>query len=293
MEWIYVKIHTDKGSYTETLDMENNRTVQARCGCTGVEPDDAPHFIYDEETNTLDCECCHNRSQDFEVIETKKQYRERIRKQEEENMKKRPLKLVECTYDWETGLHYYTLNKRISEEDWKKVSKYFQYYNGHEFQDAEGDTKGWMTSQWDVAKVEQILGIKETTTIQEQEHERQNQIRKQKEQEKKAYKEAIHTMFKYSKPTQKTSLQELEKQAIIILDDPEYSFKENSIYGGGRKWIITEKEMIQITNNGHDGDDWSRNNITTGGAGAIGETIPRIAENEDIIKKYVKLYEEE
>ncbi|GEM_PF-5957298 len=43
-----------------------------------------------------------------------------------------------------------------------------------------------------------------------------------------------------------------------------------SIYGGG-EWFVVGKEWIwYVENNGMDGDDWSRNNIRTGGAGAIG-----------------------
>lgn len=43
------------------------------------------------------------------------------------------------------------------------------------------------------------------------------------------------------------------------------------IYGGGA-WITLEenKAIWFVENNGADGDDWSRNNIRTGGAGAIG-----------------------
>jgi hypothetical protein len=35
-----------------------------------------------------------------------------------------------------------------------------------------------------------------------------------------------------------------------------------------------------VVNNGADGDDWSRNNVRTGGAGAIGWRLPHTAELE-------------
>jgi len=44
------------------------------------------------------------------------------------------------------------------------------------------------------------------------------------------------------------------------------------IYGGGT-WVVLEPNgnyFWYVINNGHDGDDWSQNNIQTGGAGAIG-----------------------
>lgn len=53
----------------------------------------------------------------------------------------------------------------------------------------------------------------------------------------------------------------------IILD----SF---NIYGSGERIIISESTAWYLLNNGMDGDDWSRNNVATGGAGAIGWKAP-------------------
>ena len=42
-----------------------------------------------------------------------------------------------------------------------------------------------------------------------------------------------------------------------------------NIYGGG-KWLhIKDDDLYLVYNNGHDGDNWGRNNYVTGGAGAI------------------------
>jgi hypothetical protein len=45
-------------------------------------------------------------------------------------------------------------------------------------------------------------------------------------------------------------------------------------YGGGQWFVIEEESIWHVLNNGHDGDDWSRNNVSTGGAGAIGRRLP-------------------
>lgn len=46
------------------------------------------------------------------------------------------------------------------------------------------------------------------------------------------------------------------------------------IYGGG-DWFVVEPDSIwYVRNNGADGDNWSSNNVETGGAGAIGYKIP-------------------
>jgi len=60
-------------------------------------------------------------------------------------------------------------------------------------------------------------------------------------------------------------------------------FKPN-IYGGGIWYVIQPDAIWIIENNGSDGDDWSRNNIMTGGAGAIGKKCPRDPELEALIR---------
>ena len=48
---------------------------------------------------------------------------------------------------------------------------------------------------------------------------------------------------------------------------------ERSIYGTGR-WLVVGPDWIwNVHNNGMDGDDWSRNNVQTSGAGAIGHRV--------------------
>lgn len=54
-----------------------------------------------------------------------------------------------------------------------------------------------------------------------------------------------------------------------------------TIYGGGECYIVTPDQAAQVwklRNNGSDGDDWGRNNVRTGGAGAIGYLYPATPE---------------
>jgi len=60
-------------------------------------------------------------------------------------------------------------------------------------------------------------------------------------------------------------------------------FKPN-IYGSGIWYVIQPDAIWVIQNNGSDGADWSRNNIMTGGAGAIGKKCPRDPELEALIR---------
>lgn len=49
-------------------------------------------------------------------------------------------------------------------------------------------------------------------------------------------------------------------------------------YGGGDWFVVGDTHIWFVRNNGSDGDDWSRNNVTTGGAGGIGWRVPFDAE---------------
>lgn len=57
-----------------------------------------------------------------------------------------------------------------------------------------------------------------------------------------------------------------------------------NIYGGGDRFVIDGDAIWYIRNNGADGDNWSYNNITTGGAGAIGWRVPYSQELADQIR---------
>lgn len=58
------------------------------------------------------------------------------------------------------------------------------------------------------------------------------------------------------------------------MPEGETVFDTFTIYGGGERLIIGPEYIWYLRNNGAGGDNWSLNNIRTGGAGAIGWRIP-------------------
>lgn len=48
----------------------------------------------------------------------------------------------------------------------------------------------------------------------------------------------------------------------------------SNVYGGGDWFIVGDDYIWYVENNGMEGDDWSLNNVQTGGAGAIGWRVP-------------------
>ena len=68
-----------------------------------------------------------------------------------------------------------------------------------------------------------------------------------------------------------------------IFFEPDASIE---LYGGGN-WVVVDAQSIwYIENHGADGDDWSLNNIGTGGAGARGWRIPR---DEKLVEELDKI----
>lgn len=59
-------------------------------------------------------------------------------------------------------------------------------------------------------------------------------------------------------------------------------------YGTGDMIVIDDDRIWYIKNNGMDGDDWSRNNVATGGAGGIGWYVPKTPEMERRIREAVR-----
>lgn len=61
-----------------------------------------------------------------------------------------------------------------------------------------------------------------------------------------------------------------------------------NIYGGGIWYIIQPETIWVVENNGSDGDDWSQNNVKTGGAGAIGWKCKKTPELENAVRAISK-----
>lgn len=51
-----------------------------------------------------------------------------------------------------------------------------------------------------------------------------------------------------------------------------------NVHGGGHWWVIEKDRILDVYNNGQDGDNWSSNNIQTAGAGAIGNALAKTDE---------------
>lgn len=206
----------------------------------------------------------------------------------------------------------WTLSARLPSDVWEKVKEYFNYYGSEEMMEGGCDFwgesfRGWATTAPE--KVEQILreeAEKAATPLEREEVEilqekeralmeevvatiaKKEQLRELVSEVDEAFRGAEIPDPKKESPEEASKyMSGFEKMKVSgeSIDDP---FNETDIYGSGHYWTITPEHIWSIEIRGMDGDDWSRNNVETGGAGGIGWRIPR---TEELVEKIRKIRE--
>jgi hypothetical protein len=178
----------------------------------------------------------------------------------------------------ETGITFYRLSAEVPRDVWRKISKYFEKFYPDEEDALDGELIGWLTAQPEA--VEKILGVKEELTLEyrRREAEKRREEKKKKAQELQAKLNDIEKAFEnaeYPDPEKEAAqfrpgYEKMRVEGEVI----QHPLNPENVYGGGEWWVIQKEWIWHIRNNGFDGDDWGRNNVETGGAGAIGVRVP-------------------
>lgn len=187
----------------------------------------------------------------------------------------------------------YALTAELPKNIWNQIKQYTEYIRSDEDMEGGCDLGGENYRGWTIAQgAEKILvalaekmatpehrDIVKRLLAEKEEAKARAIIAKQKKQEKQDLVKEIIAAFDHAEYPEGSFNLEGER-----VEDP---FYPQDIYGGGR-WFVIEKEYLWfVKNNGHDGDDWSRNNIQTGGAGAIGTRIKYNAEIAEKIRELI------
>lgn len=296
-----VLLNTPKG---QKAAIRKNGKILARngkpwmCSCTGKTYETATEFELKTAERKMVCPKC---GKTLEIIKTPEDYE--AEKAEAERKAVENIHLVFEDQSVSSGLKYYSLSARVDYETWKTIKDLFFYMNYDE-DDEEQDTfgmsrlTGWLTTV--PGKVEERLNVKPELRLEFRRKEAAKRKAEHNELvgKRSNLREQIRESFETEDATQPWADESIKgtQGASMInhpageeYEDPHYPF---DIYGGGRSWIIDKEgnKIWQLTNNGHDGDNWGLNNVATGGAGAIGVYIPYSSELEQKIKKYVELY---
>jgi hypothetical protein len=118
----------------------------------------------------------------------------------------------------------------------------------------------------------------------EEEERRKNEQRKQLKQELEGLLAIVNKALEKKQRIQET---DYSPQGEVI----QHPLNPRNIYGGGEWFVIEKDRVLHIMNNGMDGDDWSANNVRTGGAGAVGFEIPKTDEVVNALRRIKEIGE--
>jgi len=193
----------------------------------------------------------------------------------------------------ETGIKWYSLSADVPREMWRKIAKYFSKFDRDEEDALYGELMGWLTAQPDA--VEKILNVQEEFTLAY----RTEQAKKRREEEEKKANELQAKLDEIGQAFENAEYPDPEKEAPKEAAEFMKGYEKIKVKGveiqhpthpkniyGGEWWVIQPEWIWHIRNNGHDGDDWGRNNVNTGGAGAIGVRVPF---SEELAEKITEL----
>ncbi len=257
--------HTRGGFYPLRVQNHLNPSASDRvvdnpvmCSCTGKTAKTATPLVAGE-VGAVCPEC----GKTLQYLKTPADFRaeeeERVRRARED------LRLVMVgRTDFGTA---YRLTARIDRSEWAKIARYMRYVTTRDEagMDADDYDFGWVT--FSPGKVEDALGITGDLTVvgqREAAQRRRNDPALVRER-------AILARVK-----------EIGKEIRRLGEMPEGDnspigerlFDTQNIYGGGDWFVAGPEYLWYVVNNGMDGDNWSYNNVRTGGAGAIGYRVP-------------------
>ena len=182
----------------------------------------------------------------------------------------------------------YRLTARIERSEWAKIARHMLYVTTHDGMgmDADDHDLGWVTFY--PREVEEALGITGDRTIAAQ----KDAAQRAREDPALARKRAIVQRVKeIGAEIRKTG----EKPEGTCSPEGDRLFDSQDIYGGGDWFVVGPEYLWYVMNNGMDGDNWSYNNVRTGGAGAIGyrisATSPLTAELRGLASEIAALQE--
>ena len=181
----------------------------------------------------------------------------------------------------------YALTAELPKEVWAQVKHLTQYIKSDEDMDGGCDFggenyKGW-TITFGADKLLKEIAEKVATPAQRERAKKIIEDKKENRERGKQKQQTLDTLVAVFIGAEYPEGQfKLEGESI---EDP---FYPADIYGGGRWFVIQHDCIWFVKNNGHDGDDWGRNNVQTGGAGAVGVRIKYNAEIAEKIRTLVK-----
>lgn len=220
-----------------------------------------------------------------------------LQKEEEEKIKKGEAAINFC---W--GVFGLKTTTRMPEELLSLVKKFGSYYYGTEedvefaedmdcFGATKADCKGWFFGREAIDFLKE-KGYKVSFRGVEVKKDFATTEKEIKEQETRFRERKLSAQEKWNVIMSKAEIMTTDEAIKVDLSKEIHisllRINGHNIFGSGMFLSIDEKYLYICKNNGMDGDDWTHNNISTGGAGAILYRVPLTRDIEDFLDEYVK-----
>lgn len=242
----------------------------AMCGCTGKTPETATPLVAGE-TGAV----CPKCGKTVQYLKTPADFR--AEEEERERKAREGIRLVPAGMTEDFGMAY-RLTARLDRSEWKKIARLMHYVTTDDEMgmDADDHNFGWVTFR--PRAVEAALGITGDRTVAAQNEAALRRLNDPVLSRICAINQRVQEI---GREIQETG----ERPDGDNTPAGDRLFDTQSPYGGG-DWFVAGPEFLwYVRNNGMDGDNWSWNNVRTGGAGAIGFRVPVTSPLADEIRK--------
>jgi hypothetical protein len=180
-----------------------------------------------------------------------------------------------------------------------KAENLIWYYSQDDLEEIDDFTSvpGWRWKDEAVERVrkyaERIASEKEKAFAQEivEERRRKEEEERRKEEEKRQLKQELKGLLAIVNNALEKKQRIKETDYSPQGEEIQHPLNPRNIYGSGEWFVIEKDRILYILNNGMDGDDWSLNNVRTGGAGAVGFEIPKTDEVMNALKRIKEIGE--
>lgn len=228
------------------------------CSCTGTTADTATPSDATEAGAV-----CPKCGKTCVIVKSPADYRAEAA--ERERKTREDLRLVPAGMTEDHGMAY-RLTTRLDRSEWAKIAKHMLYVTTDDEMgmDADDHNLGWVTFY--PREVEEALGITGDRTVAGQ----REAAKRRRDDPALARRRAIVQRVKEIAHEIRETGERPEG-----MNDPagDRLFDTQDIYGGGDWFVLGPEYLWYVQNNGMDGDNWSYNNVRTGGAGGIGHRV--------------------
>lgn len=242
----------------------------ALCSCTGTTAETATPLVAGE-TGAV----CPKCGKTVPYVKTPADYR--AEEEERARQARENLRLVPAGMTEDHGMAY-RLTTRIERSEWAKIARYMLYVTTEDSMgmDADDHNLGWVTFY--PREVEEILGITGDRTVAGQREAAKRHRESPAEVRKRAIAQRVKEIAHEIRET---------GERPSGLNDPagDRLFDTQDVYGGGDWFVVGTEYLWYVQNNGMDGDNWTLNNVRTGGAGAIGWRVPAASPLADELRR--------